>query len=84
MSCGSGAAPVAGGTELLPEVLESTLWPATRVFAAALELRGIAVTTHYCEGGRHEWTYWRREFATAWPLLARALGLPGPTAAAHR
>ncbi|MEU1544057.1 hypothetical protein ABZ461_39470 [Actinacidiphila glaucinigra] len=49
LSCGSGAAPVVGGTELLPEVLESILRPAPHVFAAALELRGIAVTTHYCE-----------------------------------
>ncbi|MFF3950275.1 alpha/beta hydrolase [Streptomyces sp. NPDC001902] len=83
VSCGSGAAAPAagGGTELLPEVLESTLWPATHVFATALELRDIPVTTHYYEGGRHEWAYWRQEFATAWPLLAHALGLPGPAVA---
>ncbi|MFF7215529.1 alpha/beta hydrolase [Streptomyces sp. NPDC008238] len=79
VSCGSGAAPAAGGTELLPEVLESTLWPAAHVFATALELRGITATTHYYEGGRHEWAYWRREFAAAWPLLSRALGLPEPS-----
>jgi S-formylglutathione hydrolase FrmB len=76
VSCGSGGGPAAGGGELLPEVLESTLWPATHVFATALELRDIPVTTHYYQGGRHEWSYWRREFTAAWPLLARALGLP--------
>lgn len=84
LSCGSGADPAAGRAgpvpealpELLPEVLESTLWPAAHVFATALELRGIPVTTHYYEGGRHEWPWWRREFAAAWPMLARALGVP--------
>jgi S-formylglutathione hydrolase FrmB len=74
VSSGSG---VAGGSgDWLPEALESALWPSAHGFTDTLALLGIPVTAHYYAGGGHSWTYWKREFTTSWPMLARGLGVP--------
>ncbi|MGW3409752.1 alpha/beta hydrolase [Streptomyces sp. NPDC000888] len=73
VSNGSG---LAGGTgDLLPEALESALWPSAHSFTSALNLLRIPVTTHYYSGGGHSWAYWQPEFRASWPILASALGL---------
>jgi S-formylglutathione hydrolase FrmB len=73
VSSGSGLAGSAG--DLLPEALESALWPAAHSFTDTLSLLGIPVTAHYYSGGGHSWTYWKSEFTASWPILAPALGL---------
>ncbi|MDL5205683.1 alpha/beta hydrolase family protein [Streptomyces sp. ALI-76-A] len=74
VSSGSGLA--GGSGDLLPEALESALWPSAHLFTAALARLGIPVTTHLYSGGGHDWPFWKREFTASWPMLARALGLP--------
>jgi diacylglycerol O-acyltransferase / trehalose O-mycolyltransferase / mycolyltransferase Ag85 len=77
VSSGGGIAGGGGriGNELLPEVLESVLWPSAQAFAGTLRTLGIPATEHFYPGGGHEWSYWQHEFAKSWPLLAQGLGL---------
>lgn len=74
VSQGSGLA--GGSGDLLPEALESALWPSARGFTNTLVRQGIPVTTHLYSGGGHSWAYWKKEFAASWPILAGALGVP--------
>ncbi|MEV0638325.1 alpha/beta hydrolase-fold protein [Streptomyces sp. NPDC050619] len=74
VSGGSGL--VGGSGDPLPEALESALWPSAHRFTDALARLDIPVATHFYTGGGHSWAYWKREFATSWPMLACALGLP--------
>ncbi|MHC3468052.1 alpha/beta hydrolase [Streptomyces sp. 7R007] len=74
VSSGSGLAGGAG--DLLPEALESALWPSAHSFTDTLARLDIPVTTHYYAGGGHSWAYWKGEFAASWPMLAGALGVP--------
>ncbi|MFD5597206.1 alpha/beta hydrolase [Streptomyces griseorubiginosus] len=74
VSQGSG---LAGGTgDWLPEALESALWPSAHGFTDALALLRVPVTTHFYSGGGHSWAYWKQEFTSSWPMLARGLGVP--------
>ncbi|GAB2851887.1 alpha/beta hydrolase family protein [Streptomyces deserti] len=74
VSQGSGLA--GGSGDLLPEALESALWPSAHAFTDALARLRTPVTTHFYPGGGHDWSYWKREFTASWPVLARALGVP--------
>ncbi|MEV5437625.1 alpha/beta hydrolase family protein [Streptomyces sp. NPDC052682] len=74
VSQGSGLA--GGSGDLLPEALESALWPSAHAFTDTLARLRIPATTHYYAGGAHDWPYWKREFTASWPILARALGVP--------
>ncbi|WP_329215874.1 esterase family protein [Streptomyces sp. NBC_01485] len=79
VSSGSGAAGGSSGGgsgDWLPGALESALWPSAHAFTDTLALLRVPVTTHYYAGGGHSWTYWKQEFTTSWPMLARALGVP--------
>lgn len=72
----SGSGVVGGIGDWLPEALESALWPSAHAFTDTLALLRVPVTTHFYAGGGHAWAYWKREFATSWPMLAGALGVP--------
>ncbi|MFD3841929.1 alpha/beta hydrolase [Streptomyces sp. NPDC058642] len=72
----SGSGVVGGSGDWLPEALESALWPSAHAFTDTLARLRVPVTTHYYAGGGHSWTYWKREFAASWPMLAGALGVP--------
>ncbi|MBE4739126.1 MULTISPECIES: alpha/beta hydrolase [Streptomyces] len=72
----SGSGVIGGVGDWLPEALESALWPSAHAFTDALALLRIPVTTHFYAGGGHSWAYWKREFASSWPMLAGALGVP--------
>ncbi|WP_427925058.1 alpha/beta hydrolase [Streptomyces sp. cg40] len=61
---------------LLPGVLESLVAPSTQTFVTALGQLGIPATQHLYQGGGHQWSDWKREFTTSWPVVAEALGLP--------
>jgi diacylglycerol O-acyltransferase/trehalose O-mycolyltransferase len=76
ISSGSGVAG-GNGKDLLPEVLESILWPSAQAFTVTLRTLGIQATEHFYPGGDHGWAYWQHEFALSWPILGRGLGLPG-------
>ncbi|MDV9177734.1 alpha/beta hydrolase family protein [Streptomyces sp. W16] len=67
---------VSGTANVLPGVLESLVAPSTQAFVTALGQLGIPATQHLYQGGGHQWSDWKREFATSWPVLAGALGLP--------
>ena len=71
----SGSGVVGGSGDWLPEALESALWPSAHAFTDTLTRLRVPVTTHYYAGGGHSWTYWKREFAASWPMLAGALGV---------
>ncbi|MEU1275522.1 alpha/beta hydrolase family protein [Streptomyces sp. NPDC005799] len=60
----------------LPGVLESLVAPSTQSFVTELGRLGVPVTQHIYQGGGHQWSDWKREFVTSWPLLAAALGVP--------
>lgn len=60
----------------LPGVLESLVAPATQSFVTELGRLGVPVTQHMYQGGGHQWSDWKREFVTSWPVLAAALGVP--------
>ncbi|MFR0355229.1 alpha/beta hydrolase [Streptomyces sediminimaris] len=66
-----------GGIDsLLPGALESLVAPSTESFVNALGQLGIPANQHLYHGGGHQWSDWKREFTTSWPVLAGALGLP--------
>ncbi|MBK3578241.1 esterase [Streptomyces sp. MBT65] len=68
---------ISGGiASLLPGVLESLVAPSTQSFVTTLGQLGVPATQHLYQGGGHQWSDWKREFATSWPVLAGALGLP--------
>ncbi|MFF7446492.1 MULTISPECIES: alpha/beta hydrolase-fold protein [unclassified Streptomyces] len=74
VSQGSG---VGGGSgDPLPGILESALWPSAHSFTDTLARLRIPATTHLYTGGGHSWAYWKGEFASSWPMLAGALGVP--------
>lgn len=81
VSAGTGLLGGGDGTDP-PDgrMLESSVWPANKSFAARLERLGIPATVHLYRGGAHAWPYWQREFRASWPLLAGGLGLPAHTA----
>ena len=60
----------------LPGVLESLVAPATQSFVTELGRLGVPVTQHIYQGGGHQWSDWKREFVSSWPVLAAALGVP--------
>ncbi|MFK0113046.1 alpha/beta hydrolase [Streptomyces sp. NPDC091217] len=62
--------------DVLPGVLESLVAPSTQSFVTALGQLGVPLTQHLYQGGGHQWSDWKREFTTSWPVLAGALGLP--------
>ncbi|WP_367319153.1 alpha/beta hydrolase [Streptomyces sp. HUAS ZL42] len=68
---------ISGGVDaLLPGVLESLVAPSTQSFVTELGRLGVPVTQHLYQGGGHQWSDWKREFVTSWPVLAAALGVP--------
>lgn len=66
---------VSGTANVLPGVLESLVAPSTQAFVTALGQLGVPATQHLYQGGGHQWSDWKREFANSWPVLAGALGL---------
>jgi len=58
------------------EVIEPLVDKGDRDFYAQAQKLGLNVTAHFYGAGTHNWPYWQREFHTAWPLLAKELGVP--------
>jgi S-formylglutathione hydrolase FrmB len=56
-------------------VLETSVYWQTTAFVHAAEAAGVPVTADFYGGGIHDWPYWNRELAVAWPTLARGLGV---------
>ncbi|MFD8305831.1 alpha/beta hydrolase [Streptomyces sp. NPDC059690] len=68
---------ISGGVDaLLPGAVESLVAPSTQSFVNELGSLGVPVTQHLYQGGGHQWSDWKREFVTSWPVLAAALGVP--------
>jgi S-formylglutathione hydrolase FrmB len=59
---------IAGGPIELPVGLTNI------EFRNRLEELNIPVTAHLYALGTHSWPYWRRELASAWPLMMSAIG----------
>lgn len=61
----------------LGNLIEQALWPQVTNFISVARSHGVRVQTDLYPGGTHNWSSWKIEFVRSWPLLARALGLPG-------
>jgi S-formylglutathione hydrolase FrmB len=72
------ALPGAGGLAnqlLIGGAIEAGTNYCTHNLKAKLDSLGIPATYNFRSSGTHSWGYWRDDFVSSWPVLARGLGL---------
>ncbi|MEC3958326.1 alpha/beta hydrolase family protein [Nocardia sp. CDC153] len=78
IAAGTGANPAAAGGGQVgasSTALESTVETCTRALQSELSTANIPATFDYLPGGGHNWPSWQADFHTAWPGIARTLGI---------
>ncbi len=53
------------------------MYAENEAFAERLKEVGVDAQIRFYGDGTHNWPYWERELGLAWPMLTKAVGLPG-------
>ena len=75
ISCGNGKRGPLDTAETEPDPIERSLLKENEALADRLEDLKVDVTVRFYGNGVHDWPYWDRELARAWPMLTKAMGI---------
>ena len=77
ISCGNGTPGRLDAAGTSSDDIETSLYAENEAFAKRLKEVGVDAQIRLYGDGTHDWPYWQRELGIAWPMLTRAMGLPG-------